>query len=102
MVEIAQVACGNKTCKYCGKSHNRGNCPAYGKKCQNCGRDNHFKSVCRSGNDKCESSCSRPKKGHKGKHFHKVNEEKNETMDDSANQVQSLFYHDVHFNTVNT
>ena len=34
---------GNKTCKYCGKSHNRGNCPAYGKKCQKCDRDNHLK-----------------------------------------------------------
>ena len=68
------------------------------------GRNNHFKSVCRigNGNDKyeCESSCSMPKKGHKGKCFHKVNE-KNETMDDLADQVQSLFYHDVHFNAIN-
>ena len=36
-------------CKYCGKTHNKGNCPAYGKKCQKCGHDNHFKSVCKSG-----------------------------------------------------
>ena len=94
---------GNKTCKYCGKGHHSGNCPAYSKKCQKWGRDNCFKSVCRSGNgnDKCESSWSRPRKGHKGKCFHEVNEEKNETMDDLADQVQSLFYHDIHFNAIN-
>ena len=27
-----------RSCRYCGKSHNRGNCPAYGKKCSKCGR----------------------------------------------------------------
>ena len=32
-----------KNCKYCGKSHNKGNCPAFGKRCQKCGKDNHFK-----------------------------------------------------------
>ena len=58
-----------KSCKYCGKSHNRGNCPAFGKKCS---RDNHFKSMCKSGDDKHELSQSRPKKGkgHKGKKVH--------------------------------
>ena len=91
-----------KSSKYCGKSRNRGNCPAFGKKCQKCGRDNHFKSVCKSGNDKYESSCSRPKtKGHKGKRFHEVNEEINEAIDDLSDQVQSLFYHDMHFNAIN-
>ena len=90
----------NKSCKYCGKMHSKRNCPAYGKTCQKCGRDNHFKSVCRS-TDKCNSSRSRPKKGHKGKRFHEVNEEKNESMDDLADQVQPLFYHYVHFNSIN-
>ena len=58
-----------KSCKYCGKSHNRSNCPAFGKKCLKCGRDNHFKSVCKSENSNArDSSRSRPKKkGHKGK-----------------------------------
>ena len=92
----------SKSCKYCGKMHSKGNCPAYGKKCQKCGRDNHFKSVCRSsGNDKHDLCRSRPKKGHKGKRFHEINEEKNDSMDDLADQVQSLFYHDVHFNSIN-
>ena len=50
-----------------------------------------------------DSSQSRPKKkGHKGKKFHKVTEDQNGSMDDLADQVQSLFYHDIHFNTVNT
>ena len=38
----------------------------------------------------------------KGKRFHEINEEKNDSMDDLADQVQSLFYHDVHFNSINT
>lgn len=35
-------------CKYCGGLHNRGasNCPAFGKKCRNCNRYNHFENVC--------------------------------------------------------
>ena len=27
----------------------------------------------------------------------RIDEEKNESMDDLANQMQSLFYHDMHF-----
>ena len=91
-----------RSCKYCGKSHNRGNCPAYGKKCQKCGRENHFKAVCRSGEGKRDHrdfSKSRQKKS-KGKKFHEVNEEDG-VMDDLSEQVQSLFYNDVHFNSIN-
>ena len=35
-------------CGKCGKSHERGNCPAYGKTCNKCQGINHFKAVCRS------------------------------------------------------
>ena len=74
------------------------------KKCQKCSRDNNFKSVCKSGNSNTgDSSQSRPKKkGHKGKKFHEVTEDQNGSMDDLADQVQSLFYHDIHFNAINT
>ena len=91
-----------RNCKYCGKGHNKGNCPAYGKKCQKCGCENHFKSVCRSGTEthKHEPSKHRPKKG-KGKKFHEINEQRDEVMDDLTDQVQSLFYNDVHFESVN-
>ena len=35
-------------CGKCGKSHERGNCPTYGKTCDGCKGINHFKAVCRS------------------------------------------------------
>ena len=35
-------------CGKCGKSHERGNYPAYGKTCNRCQGINHFKAVCRS------------------------------------------------------
>ena len=37
-----------KNCKFCGDSHPRGKCPAYGTTCSKCNKDNHFPSVCRS------------------------------------------------------
>ena len=41
-----------KDCMYCGTKHAKWKCPAYGKKCAKCGRENHFDSVCRSYRDK--------------------------------------------------
>ena len=41
--------CGNNNrhrCGKCGKSHERGNCPVYGKTCDRCKGINHFKAVC--------------------------------------------------------
>ena len=35
-----------KKCKFCSGSHQRGNCPAYGKRCRTCNRKNHFASRC--------------------------------------------------------
>ena len=35
-------------CKWCGYKHRNGNCPAYGKSCRNCTRQNHFASMCKS------------------------------------------------------
>ena len=90
-------------CKYCDKSHSKGNCPAFGKKCQKCGCENHFRLMCINTNtEKCEPSRHRPKKSHKRKRFYKVSEQKDNGMDDLADQVQSLFYNDIHFNSINT
>ena len=35
-------------CGKCGKSHERGNCPTYGKACNKCKGPNHFRAMCRS------------------------------------------------------
>lgn len=37
-------------CKYCGGKHqkDKNKCPAYGKRCLDCGRLNHFRKVCRA------------------------------------------------------
>ena len=76
--------------KYCGKSHNQGSCPAFGKECSKYGKKNCFKAVCKSGSgDKWDQSRSRPKKGKKGKKFHEINESEDNGMDDLADQVQS-------------
>ena len=42
--------CGNngQRCGKCGKSHEKGNCPMYGKTCDKCKGTNHFKAVCHS------------------------------------------------------
>ena len=37
---------GWNTCHHCGKSHERGNCPTYGKTCGKCKGINHFKAIC--------------------------------------------------------
>ena len=33
-------------CKYCGSDHQQGACPAYGQRCNNCGRQHRFAKVC--------------------------------------------------------
>ena len=35
-------------CGKCGKSHEQGNCPVYGKTCDKCKGINHFKAICHS------------------------------------------------------
>ncbi|UYV71348.1 K02A2.6-like [Cordylochernes scorpioides] len=35
-------------CKWCGQRRKYGKCPAYGKKCNACGKTNHFSVVCRT------------------------------------------------------
>ena len=36
------------TCRYCGSSHPPRTCPAYGMMCGECGKVNHFGTVCRA------------------------------------------------------
>ncbi|XP_073952864.1 uncharacterized protein [Choristoneura fumiferana] len=35
-----------KNCRNCGKTHPINKCPAYGKPCYNCNRNNHFSNMC--------------------------------------------------------
>ncbi|XP_055542780.1 uncharacterized protein LOC129728368 [Wyeomyia smithii] len=44
-------------CKYCGTKHqkDKNKCPAFGKKCHECGKFNHFKRVCRGKTAKMKS-----------------------------------------------
>ena len=37
----------NIDCKFCGYTHAKGRCPAYGETCHNCGKKNHFEKVCK-------------------------------------------------------
>ena len=52
-------------CGKCGRSHDRGNCPAYGTKCFKCGGMNHFKQFCRT--RRSSSSSKGPSPFKKGK-----------------------------------
>lgn len=38
----------NTTCGKCGFIHKPKNCPAYGKSCNNCGKNNHFSKCCKA------------------------------------------------------
>ena len=49
----------HKDCKYCGCSHDKEDCPAFGKTCNRCGRKNHFVKKCKQ-NDGNSKSCNRP------------------------------------------
>ena len=45
---LAKCRPSGRTCHQCGKSHERGNCPVYGKICDKCKGINHFKAICRT------------------------------------------------------
>ena len=52
LVDINVIKKGRKThkisdCGYCGHSHDKGECPAYGKTCNRCSMKNHFAKKCK-------------------------------------------------------
>ena len=80
-------------CRFCGRYHKKGDCPAFGKECHKCGRKNHFSNMCKS-ESKRDSRKPRQATGkctHKCK-VHEVNEECHDDMGNLNEQVQSLFY----------
>ena len=52
-----------KTCGKCRRSHNHGDCPAYGTTCSKCGRPNHWTQQCRSSRRRNSSTGCSPSPG---------------------------------------
>ena len=80
-------------CRFCGCSHRKRDCPAFGKECHKCGHKNHFSNMCKESN----VDSRRPKRANgNGKCTHrcKVHEisKCQDDMDDLNDQVRSLFY----------
>lgn len=53
------------TCYRCGSKHVRGNCKAYGAKCFQCGKRNHYNRMCRSTDSKDRTEEKREKSSHR-------------------------------------
>lgn len=67
-------------CKFCGKTHerNKKKCPAFGKKCKKCGKENHFAAQCKS----------KPETSKKMRKVHAVTEETSDS--DSYEDVNCI------------
>ena len=91
-------------CKYCGNNHPRRQCPTYGKDCKACGYKNHFAKKCQS---RSQSST-----GNNNKHsfqYRQINadhegasSDEGQQIDEITSKVKSLYYNDVHFNSLST
>ena len=104
LVDINAIKKGRKSeyytdCKFCGKSHDKGICPTYGKTCNRCGGKNHFEAKCtqksqnKKGNSRNFDKCRHC--GAKFMSFHEVEcdcEDQPNNMEGLTEQVQSLFY----------
>ena len=79
-------------CRFCGRDHKKGDCPAFGKICHHCGRKNYFESKCKakSKHDSRKPSKANGRCTHKCR-VHEINRCQN-NMEDLSEQVQSLFY----------
>ena len=93
-------------CRFCGKAHNKGECPAYGQVCNRCGHKNHFESKCRSSrgsnsersgrtkgklSQKCDKCCHKKVDCIEHDHDSDSSDDSKE-IQDLLGQVQSLFY----------
>lgn len=74
------------SCMFCGKTHerNKNKCPALGKRCSKCGKENHFAVKCKSKLDKWRG----------GKQVHHVTEQNSEDYEDimsvTATEIQTV------------
>ena len=93
---------GIRDCKYCGSNHQRKQCPAFGKTCKSCGKKNHFAKKCRS-RGQSQSGSTGSKKSFKYREVNVDQESSNDgQIDQITSRVRSMYYNDVHFNSVNT
>ena len=93
---------GIHDCKYCGSCHQRRQCPACRKNCKTCGKKNHFAKKCQSGKGQSHSTGGAK---HKSFKYREVNldqesSDDNSQIDEITSKVRSMYYHDVHFNSV--
>ena len=100
----SQSSTGIRDCKYCGNNHPRRQCPTYGKDCKACGRKNHFakkywsRSQSSTGNNNKHSFKYRQiNANHEG-----ASSDEGQQIDEITSKVKSLYYNDVHFNSLST
>jgi hypothetical protein len=76
-----------KDCQYCGDSHNKGQCKAFGKTCGICRGQNHFTKMCFSAKQK-KSQNTHGKACGKRRPVHNVQEESQELCSSSENESE--------------
>ena len=79
-------------------------CPAYGKTCKSCGKKNHFAKRC--GSNKGQGQTHGTGSAKKSFKYREVNVDQessdNGQIDETTSIVRSMYYNDVHFNSINT
>ena len=83
------------TCKFCGQQHERSKCPAFGKKCTNCQKWNHFATVCRSQPSAPSTSREKRYKHHKMKQSHQLEYEAEDETETESDEDSSELEADV-------
>ena len=100
----SQSSTGIKDCKYCGNNHPRRQCPTYGKDCKACGCKNHFAKKYRSRSQ--SSTGNNNKRSFKYRQINANHEgassDEGQQIDEITSKVKSLYYNDVHFNSLST
>jgi hypothetical protein len=93
------------SCRFCGRSHERGNCPAYGKTCTTCNGRNHDSSVCEgggfrrnnhTGNAARKKFKPRPHKRHSHKNVNAIDEETSNVNINAVTGAETLFIGSLH------
>jgi len=79
------------SCRYCGDSHARGKCPAYGKFCANCRGRNHFAAVCQGGGHRRNNPSNKNNKKSRPQHGKSIR-----AIDQDDVDVDSIFIGTLH------